>query len=75
MRKIEIQMPNPGAYHCSPSGDTEYEMAVRKAIEDGIPKGYILVGRHSDVKTEHRTKVEHFAIVKVCTVDLSEGQQ
>lgn len=58
-------MPSPSGFHCSPSGDTEYEEARRKAIHDGIPTGYELVGNIQDVKTEHRTIVEHFAIVKV----------
>ena len=64
-RAIEIEMPSPGSFHCSPSGDTEYAAAIHEAIEKGIPKGYELVGNRSDVKTEHRTIVQHFAIIKV----------
>lgn len=65
MREIEIKMPSPGGFHCSPSGDTEYEEARQEAIKRGIPKGYELVGHLKDAKTEHLTITEYFAIIKV----------
>lgn len=65
MRDIEIEMPSPGGFACCPSGDTDYEVSRAKAINDAVPDGYELVGHVKDVKTEHRTKVEHFAVIKV----------
>lgn len=37
---IRAKLPNPGAYHSSPSGDNDYEDAYKKAIFDVKPPGF-----------------------------------
>jgi hypothetical protein len=35
-----VKLPSSGAFHCSPSGDTEYETACQKAIFENLPQGF-----------------------------------
>ena len=37
---IRVKLPSSGAYHSSPSGDTEFEDAYRKAIFAVLPEGF-----------------------------------
>src|SRR3989344_39135 len=37
---MRVKLPNSASYHSSPSGDTEYEEAYKKAIADVLPDGY-----------------------------------
>lgn len=40
---IRVKLPSSGAYHCSPSGDTEYEEAYRNAIIEKLPEGFEVI--------------------------------
>ncbi len=37
---VRVKLPNPAGYHCSPSGDSEYEDAYRQAISEARPPGF-----------------------------------
>jgi hypothetical protein len=37
---VRVKLPSSSAYHSSPSGDTEYEDAYKKAIADALPPGF-----------------------------------
>lgn len=37
---IRTKLPNASSYHCSPSGDSEFEDAYNKALKASIPEGY-----------------------------------
>lgn len=40
---IRVQLPSASGYHSSPSGDTEFEEAYRKAVRDKLPEGFEVV--------------------------------
>ncbi len=37
---MKVKLPNPAAFHSSPSGDTEYENAHRDALFENKPVGF-----------------------------------
>lgn len=37
---MRVKLPSSCAYHSSPSGDTEYDVAYSKAISDALPVGF-----------------------------------
>jgi len=37
---VRVKLPSSSAFHSSPSGDTEYEQAYKKAIFDVKPPGF-----------------------------------
>jgi hypothetical protein len=37
---VRVKLPSSGAYHCSPSGDTEFEQARNSAIFAVKPRGF-----------------------------------
>lgn len=40
---IRVKLPNSNSYHCSPSGDTEYEEAYNKVLKENIPENFSVV--------------------------------
>ena len=40
---IRVKLPPSSAFHCSPSGDSEYEDAYRKAIADKLPENFEVI--------------------------------
>ncbi len=40
---VRVKLPSSGGYHCSPSGDTEYEEAYNAAIMAAKPDGYEVI--------------------------------
>jgi hypothetical protein len=40
---IRVQLPSASAFHCSPSGDSEFEDAYRKAILEKLPDGFEVI--------------------------------
>ena len=37
---VRVKLPASGEFHCSPSGDTEYEDARHKCLSAAIPEGF-----------------------------------
>ena len=40
---VRMKLPNPAAFASCPSGDTEYESAYQKALDDARPEGFEFV--------------------------------
>lgn len=74
MTQIEIDLPpapNPGGYHSSPSGDTDYEEACKKwhdqvaqIVKNNVPPGHIL----DSFQTHRKQIVRHYATVNLIPV-------
>ncbi len=50
---IRVKLPSSAGFHCSPSGDTEYEDAYRKSILDKLPEGFEVIWPLLNQRTPH----------------------
>jgi hypothetical protein len=60
---IRVKLPSAASFHCSPSGDTEYEDAYRKAIFEKIPEDFEVIWPLLNQKTP--TDSEGFTWIRI----------
>ena len=51
---VRVNLPSSGAYHCSPSGDSEYDDAYNQALMKVVPPGFEVVRIHVVVARQRR---------------------
>ena len=60
---IRVKLPSAASFHASPSGDTEYEDAFRKAIVENMPEDFEVIWPLMNRKTP--TDSEGFTWVRL----------